>query len=242
ALEAELKQLQASAPERPTAMAVLEAEKVEDCHLCIRGNYHNRGPKVPRGFVTALLPPGSSPAIPAKESGRRQLAARIASPDNPLTARVMVNRVWHHLFGAGLVRTVDNFGNTGEAPSHPELLDHLALQFIKDGWSVKKLIRQVMLSRVYQMSSAADSAEGRKLDPENRLLWRANRRRLDAESIRDAMLTVSGTLDRTAGGPSIRPGTMAERDYRFEDTRRSVYTPVFRNRLLELFEAFDFAN
>ncbi len=242
ALEAELKRLVASGPPRPMAMAVAEGEKVEDCHICVRGNYHNRGPKVPRGFLQALTPAGAPFTIPAHESGRRQLADWLASPDNPLTARVMVNRIWHHLFGAGLVRTVDNFGNTGEAPSHPELLDHLALRFVEQGWSVKKMIREIMLSRAYQLSSASPSpaAVVHKIDPENRLLSRMNRRRLDAESLRDAMLLVSGGLDRTAGGPTIRTGTTAERDYRFEDTRRSVYTPIFRNHLLELFEAFDF--
>jgi hypothetical protein len=242
ALEAELKRLLAAAPARPMAMAVAEGDKIEDCHLCIRGNFHNPGPTVPRGFPQALTPPGAALAIAAHESGRRQLAAWLASPDNPLTARVMVNRVWHHLFGAGLVRTVDNFGNTGEKPSHPELLDHLAARFTEDGWSVKKLIRMLVLSRTYQMSSQDGSAEGRQQDPENRLLWRMNRRRLDAESIRDALLAVAGTLDRRAGGPSLGPGTVVERAYRFEDTRRSVYTPVLRNRLLELFEVFDFAD
>src|SRR5262249_59299561 len=126
------------------------------------------------------------------ESGRRQLAQWLSSADNPLTARVMVNRVWHHLFGAGLVRTVDNFGSTGEAPSHPELLDYLALRFVQEGWSVKKLIREVILSRTYQLSSQVDSwgshrRLAEKVDPENRLLWRMNRRRLGAEAIRAPM-------------------------------------------------------
>ncbi len=250
-LEAQLKRLLASAPERPIAMAVSESEKVEDCHLCVRGNFHNRGPLVPRGFLQVMTAPGATAPggvlhIPARESGRRQLAAWLTSKDNPLTARVMANRIWHHLFGAGLVRTVDNFGATGEAPSHPELLDHLALRFVEQDWSVKKLIREIMLSRAWQMSSEPASPQvierARKVDPENRLLWKANRRRLDAESIRDTILTVSGKLDRTAGGPSIRQGTAVERAYRFDDSRRSVYTPVFRNRLLELFEVFDFAD
>ncbi|MCC6419662.1 MAG: DUF1553 domain-containing protein [Gemmataceae bacterium] len=251
ALEARLKKLIASGPQRPMAMAVSEADKVEDCFICIRGNIHNRGPKVSRGLLEALIPagataPGGRLHIPAKESGRRQLAAWLASPENPLTARVMANRVWHHLFGAGLVRTVDNFGLTGELPSHPELLDHLALRFVEQGWSVKKLIRAIMLSRAYQMGTEPASPEvaqlAKKVDPDNRLLWKMPRRRLDAESIRDTILVVSGQLDRAAGGVSIRAGTVAERDYKFEDARRSVYTPIFRNRVLELFEVFDFAN
>jgi len=166
----------------------------------------------------------------------------------------MVNRVWHWLFGAGLVRTTDNFGTQGETPSHPELLDHLASQFITQGWSMKKLVREIMLSRTYQLSwrgelreSPSDRSETRKtrpaeIDPENRLLWRGNRRRLDAECIRDAMLFVSGQLSDERGGPSFKPTLSA--DYGFSDsgTRRSVYVPAFRNALPEIFEAFDFAD
>src|SRR5262249_57960434 len=147
--------------------------------------------------------PGSPQISSSKESGRRELAAWLASPDNPLTARVMVNRIWHHLFGAGLVRTVDNFGTVGERPSHPELLDYLALRFVRDGWSVKKMIRLLVLSRAYQMSSVG-RAGASAVDPENRLLSHMNRRRLDAECLRDAMLCVSGRLDRTAGGPTVQ--------------------------------------
>jgi len=240
ALEAELKRLLASGG-RPLAMAVSDGAKVTDIPICVRGSYHNRGPVVPRGFLQVATV-GAMPAIPANESGRRQLAEWLTSKDNPLTARVMVNRIWHHLFGSGLVRTVDNFGKTGEEPSHPELLDYLARRFMEEGWSVKKLIREIMLSQAYQMSSDEPASElAQRIDPENRLLWRMNRRRLDAESIRDAMLVVGSSLDRSAGGPMVAPNTI-ERDFRFSDTRRSVYTPVFRNRLLELFEVFDFAD
>jgi hypothetical protein len=234
-LEDELKRLQAKGPERPVAMAVKEA-KVEDCHVCIRGVTHNRGEEVPRGFLQVMMR-DPMPTLPGKESGRRELAAWLVSPDNPLTARVMVNRVWHYLFGTGLVRTVDNFGTTGELPSHPELLDYLALQLVREGWSVKALVRSIVLSRAYQMR-----CDGPLADPENRLLARMNRHRLDAEAIRDAILAVSGRLDRTLGGPTMRKGTASEYGYQFDDVRRSVYTPVFRNRLLELFEAFDFAD
>jgi hypothetical protein len=189
------------------------------------------------------------PKLSPQESGRRELAQWLASADNPLTARVTVNRLWHHLFGAGIVRTVDNFGATGERPSHPELLDHLALRLVDNGWSVKKVIREMMLTRAYMMASEAPAGKGpawleraQKVDPENRLLWKMNRRRLEAEAIRDTMLVVSGTLDRTLYGPNMKAGTTAERDYQFTDTRRSVYTPIFRNRLHELFEVFDFAD
>jgi hypothetical protein len=239
-LEAQLKQLEKKAPERPTAMAVADGVKIGDFYVCVRGNVHNKGETVRRGFLQVATPPGANaPRLAKNESGRRELAAWIASPDNPLTARVFVNRVWHHLFGAGLVRTVDNFGVTGELPSHPELLDYLAVRFMQEGWSVKKLIREIVLSHAYQISSEPN-AEGVKADPENRLLWRMNRQRLQAEAIRDTILCVSGRLDRTAMGTTIRKGTTAERDYQFDDVRRSVYTPIFRNRLLELFEVFDF--
>ena len=246
-LEAELKRLEAQMPERPAAMAVAEGDKIEDIHVALRGNVHNKGDKATRGFLqVATL--GPMPAIPAKASGRRELAAWLASADNPLTARVMANRIWHHLFGSGLVRTVDNFGKTGETPSHPELLDYLAVRFVQEGWSMKKLIREIVLSRTFQMSSETPLApgrrgvggEGEKLDPENRLLWRQNRRRLDAESLRDTILSVSGKLDGAVYGNNIKKGTTVERDYAFDDTRRSIYAPVFRNRLLELFEVFDF--
>ncbi len=239
-LEAELKKLLAKGPARPMAVSVKDADKIEDFFVCIRGNIQNRGDKVARGFLHVATV-GQPPVIPAKESGRRELAMWLTHPDNPLTARVMVNRIWHALFGAGLVRTVDNFGATGERPSHPELLDYLALRFVQEGWSVKQLIREIMLSRTYQLSSTGQTA-ALAADPENRLLGRMNRRRLDAEAIRDAMLAVSGQLDRTLGGPTIRKGTVSEYGYTFDDRRRSVYTPVFRNRLLELFEVFDFAD
>jgi hypothetical protein len=236
-LEAELKKLQTSGPERPLAMSVKDAARIEDGFVCVRGNIHNRGETVRRGFMQVI---GGGQAPPAKESGRRELAAWLANADNPLTARVMVNRLWHHLLGAGIVRTVDVFGTTGETPSHPQLLDYLALRFVEQGWSMKKLIREIMLSRSYQLADAGDRLQA--ADPENRLFGRHNRRRLEAEEIRDTILVVSGKLDLTVGGSNIKKGTTSEVGYRFEDTRRSIYAPVFRNRLLELFEAFDFAD
>lgn len=239
-LEDQLKALRARTGKRPMVMAIRENPTVGDIPIHIRGSVHNLGAIAPRGFLqVASL--GAVAEIPANESGRRQLADWLASPDNPLTARVLVNRVWHWLFGAGLVRSVDNFGTTGDAPSHPELLDHLAAQFIADGWSVKQLVRRMVLSRAYGLSTAEDPA-ALAADPENRLLWRMNRRRLDAESIRDAILSVSGRLDRTTGGSTVPAGLSSDYDARYTGLRRSVYVPVLRNSLPELFEVFDFAD
>lgn len=237
ALEAELKKLQESAPKRPLVMGVREEEKIEDTYIHVRGSVHNRGVVVPRGFLQVVTR-ATPPDIPANQSGRRELADWIASESNPLTARVMVNRVWHWLFGAGLVRTTDNFGTAGEAPSHPELLDYLASRFVEQGWSLKKLVREIVLSRTYQLSSKPFTTS----DPENRLLWRASRRRLEAENLRDAMLLISGKLDRRRGGPSFEPTISADYGFSDTDTRRSVYVPVFRNALPEIFELFDFAD
>jgi hypothetical protein len=240
ALEAELKKLQAAAPGRPMAMSVIEEPKVEEIRVHVRGSVHNLGEPAPRGFLRVATV-GTPPVMPKDQSGRLQLADWLASKDNPLTARVYANRAWHWLFGAGIVRTVDNFGTTGEAPSHPELLDHLATRFVADGWSVKKLVRQIVLSRTYRQSAEGFAASGEK-DPENRFFGRANRRRLDAEAIRDAILTVSGKLAPAPEGAAFTRNLAA--DYGFKHTAkcRSVYLPVFRNSLPDIFEAFDFAD
>jgi hypothetical protein len=149
------------------------------------------------------------PQMPADQSGRLELAKWIVSPSNPLTARVYVNRAWHYLFGAGLVRTLDNFGTTGETPSHPELLDDLASRFAAGGWSTKSLVREIVLSHAYRMSTQHND-QAATVDPENRLLARMNRRRLDAESLRDAILMTAGTLDLTVGGRNIADETLAK--------------------------------
>ncbi|MBI1375431.1 MAG: DUF1553 domain-containing protein [Phycisphaera sp.] len=241
-LEDDLKALKKSAPEPPPmAMSVHEQDvsEIGDYNLCIRGDVHSLGPVVPRGFLTVVTP---GPAkIREGASGRLELAEWMTRPDNPLPARVMVNRIWLHLFGEGIVRTPDNFGHMGELPSHPQLLDHLAVEFMRDDWSVKRIIRQIVLSRVYAMSSTATSRRAELADPENRLLWRANRRRMDAEAIRDTMLMASGELDLTAGGPTMR-NIKSSFGYTFTTKRRSVYVPVFRNTLHELMEMFDFAD
>jgi hypothetical protein len=238
-LEAELKRLQESGPKRQMAMTVVEEAKIEDAKVHVRGSVHNLGAVAPRGFLQ-VASFGKPPAMPPNQSGRVELANWIASKDNPLTARVMANRVWHWLFGSGIVRTVDNFGTTGEAPSHPELLDHLATRFIALDWSTKQLVREIVLSRTYRQSATNSAAAS--ADPENRLFARANRRRMEAECIRDTMLVVSGKLSPDRGGPSYPATLAADYGYKGSDNRRSVYLPVFRNALPEALEAFDFAD
>jgi hypothetical protein len=217
----------------------------DDERVFIRGSPKNPGAAVPRRFLEAL---GASGSASAEGSGRLELARRIASVDNPLTARVMANRVWHHLFGRGLVASVDNFGVLGERPSHPELLDHLADRFVRDGWSVKRLIRAVVLTSAYRMSSRAADESAERVDPANVLLHRQNVRRLEAEAIRDAMLAVSARLDLTMGGPGVpvhitsfmegrgRPAASGPLD---GGGRRSLYVEVRRNFLPPMMLAFD---
>jgi hypothetical protein len=239
-LEAELKRLRANGPRRDMVLSVLEEPEVVETRVHVRGSVHNLGEPVPRGFLRVATY-GQVPAMPSRESGRKEFAAWLADPRNPLTARVIVNRTWHWLFGAGIVRTVDNFGTTGEPPSHPELLDDLTIRFMDGGWSIKALVRRIVLSHAYRLS-AEDAPEARAADPEGRLLWRMNRRRLDAECLRDTILAVSGRLSLDRGGPGFPPDLAADYGYKHADTRRSVYAPVFRNALPELFEVFDFAD
>jgi cytochrome c553 len=244
-----LKTLRENAPTYPIAMAVEDA-KPEDVRVHIRGNTQTLGDIAPRGFPVVMAKYKAAPITP-QESGRKELAMWLTRPENPLTARVAVNRVWQHLFGAGLVRTPDNWGLRGEAPTHPELLDYLAATFVgQDGWSQKKLIRRLMLTDAYQMTSIVrDSEAAFRKDPENRLLWRANRRRLEAEPFRDAMLFVSGQLDPRMGGTLL---TTPDAEYVTNDQskdqalyaakRRSIYLPVIRNSLYDLFQSFDFGD
>jgi hypothetical protein len=175
-----------------------------DVRMRVAGEAHRPGSLVPRGYVQVLARGASTPVTPVEGSGRLELAAAIADAENPLTARVMVNRVWHHVFGSGLVRTTDDFGHLGELPTHPELLDYLACRFIASGWSVKALIRDLVLTRSFRMSTRVDPRQ-RDADPENRRLHHYPLRRLEGEAIRDAMLAVSGRLDRAFYGPSIDP-------------------------------------
>jgi hypothetical protein len=226
------------------APGIGDAPSPYDQPLLARGDFNKPGSPVARRFLEAIDIPG--PAFTAKGSGRLALATRIASAANPLTARVMVNRVWHHVFGAGLVRTVDDFGHLGDLPSHPELLDHLATGFVEDGWSVKKLIRRMVLSRTFQMTARVDGA-ARTADPDNRLLHHYAARRLEAEAIRDAILATSGRLDRTVFGPSIDPWReKANPDRRLfpgpldGNGRRSLYIKVNLMEPPKFLGAFDF--
>ncbi|MEO8497626.1 MAG: PSD1 and planctomycete cytochrome C domain-containing protein, partial [Planctomycetota bacterium] len=176
----------------PLAMGVRDRDKPADGKINIKGDATKLGDVVPRGFVTVCHVESSTPSeIDPQQSGRLQLAEWLTSDDHPLTARVMVNRIWLHLFGEGIVRTPNDFGVYGQRATHPQLLDHLASRFVREGWSIKRLIRAVVLSRTYQLSSQA-SAEIIDADPQNKLLARHSRRRLDAESLRDSMLKVSG--------------------------------------------------
>ena len=226
-------------------MAVRDG-RVENCPVYLKGEPDDPGPVVPRGVIS-LLTSGSAPSMPSNSSGRYQLAEWLTSKDNPLTARVMANRVWLHLFGQGIVRTADNFGATGERPTHPELLDYLAMRLMENGWSVKKLIREIVLSRVYHLGTRSDASNS-ETDPDNRLLWRANPRRLDAESIRDAMLTASGLMDlQPPGGSmvaSVGDAFASAYSKTFVDAQfhyRSVYLPIVRDFVPSCLEVFDFA-
>jgi hypothetical protein len=196
----------------------------------LRGNPETLGDEVPRRFLSILSP--ENPVPFGQGSGRLELARAIANPDNPLTARVMVNRIWEHHFGRGLVGTPSNFGEMGERPSHPELLDHLASRFVALGWSMKALHREIMNSATYQLSGQFD-ARNNEVDPDNRLLWKMNRRRLEVEAWRDAMLAVSGTLDRTVGGPSLALTSA-------DNKRRTFYASISRHNLDGLLRLFDF--
>jgi hypothetical protein len=231
-------------------MAVRESPRPADCEVYIKGEVKDLGPQVPRGFIQVMSRPGDAPQIGASESGRLELAQWLTRSDNPTTARVAVNRIWEHLFGRGIVGTVDNLGKMGERPSNQPLLDYLAVRFIEQGWSTKKMIRELVLSRTYRLSTAA-SARDEELDPGNVYLWRANRQRLEVEPIRDSLLMIAGQLDlnKPATAPSLnfRRGTPVGggrggqmQDYSATMRNRTVYLPVVRNFLPDMYETFDF--
>lgn len=239
-LQQRLERLKRESPRRPTVLGVRELGTVPETRIHIRGSVHNLGEAVPRGFPAAIGP-RTPREFPADRSGRRELAEWLTSPDHPLTARVYVNRVWHWLLGRGLVGTPDNFGTTGERPTHPELLDYLTAEFIDHGWSTKWLVRQIVCSATYRQGTQAD-ASTLSADPENLLYSRARRKRLEGECLRDAMLSAAGTLEFEMYGPTIKPGTVSDYGYEHRSLRRSVYVPVLRNALPEIFELFDFAD
>jgi hypothetical protein len=233
-------------PPRAFAMGVRERDEVIDSPLYARGEMDQPRGVVPRGLIRVLC--DATPAPIAAGSGRRELADWLASPANPLTARVMVNRVWLHLFGRGLVPTPDNFGAAGRPPSHPELLDALAVDFMADGWSVKRLIRRIVLSRAYGLDSAHD-AHNFEADPDNALVWRMSKRRLEVEAVRDALLYVGGRLapEPPVGSAVARTGEGLALFLRVggldaADAHRSVYLPVVRDQVLEPLALFDFAD
>ena len=241
---------EASPPALPYAMAVDETATV-DLPVHIRGSHLNLAEEPePRGYLKVtdhLVPP---PPVADDASGRLELARWITHPEHPLTARVIVNRVWHWHFGRGIVDTPSNFGAIGSAPTHPELLDWLARRFVEGGWSLKKLHRDIMLSSTYRLSSDYDAANA-AVDEENRLLWRNNRRRLEVEPIRDALLQLAGRLDLTIGG---RVEEYKARGYVFGEygpldrvdiydaPRRSIYMPVVRTAVYPIFGGFDFGD
>ncbi len=219
-------------PAYPVLQTIVDKAKPEEQRVWIRGNQSNQGEPAPPHFLAILSPAEPQPFDRGKE--RLELAEAIASPANPLTARVIVNRVWQHHFGYGLVRTPSNFGMQGDRPSHPELLDYLSDRFVREGWSLKKLHREIMLTATYALSDE-NSDRNYTEDPDNRLLWRYNRRRLDAESLRDSLLYVSGKLDSQAGGRAVR---LDDKDNR----RRTVYGFVSRRQIDPILALFDFPN
>ncbi len=243
-LRADLDAFKKAPPEFPSAMGVQE-DQVVDVAIHIRGNPLKLGEVAPR-HVPAVMRGPETPQFSPRQSGRLELTAWLTDARHPLTGRVFVNRVWRWHFGRGIVPTTDNFGLLGEKPSHPELLDWLALRFVGDGWSVKRLHRLIVSSSVYQQSSLATSERLSK-DPENRLMSRAAVRRLEAEELRDALLSVSGTLDAAIGGSLLN---VKNRAYFFDHTsidktdyssrRRAVYLPIVRNNVYDLFQLLDF--
>ncbi len=243
------------APERyPTAIVLGHDEVVPETHILIRGDFKNKGEKVEPGFLSALHP--GPPIVEPKDvlfvpQRRKALALWLTAPDNPLLGRVMANRIWQGHFGEGIVRTPNDFGRQGEAPTHPELLDWLAVEFARRGWSVKEMHRAMMLSSVYRASSVADE-EGLSRDPENHFLGRMPRRRLDADALRDSILAVAGTLNLKMGGVGVIPPLTREEILaaRFpnlwpahpdpaEHNRRSVYLQMKRSLTLPLLQIFD---
>ncbi len=228
-LRGELDQLKKSIQNVPIIHTLTDGNAA-DMHVFIRGDRFKEGDVAPRRFLRVLA--GDDPPRFTEGSGRLELARAIASKDNPLTARVMVNRIWQHHFGRGIVATASNFGKLGQRPTHPELLDYLATQFIASGWSIKAMHRMMMLSATYQLSCERDE-RAEQVDPANQLLWRMSRQRLDVESWRDALLAAAGTLDPTLGGPSQdlnAPG----------NHRRTFYGVISRHNLNNLLRLFDF--
>ena len=246
ALRKEQEELKKSAPVEPEmACAIEDGDPVEQ-KVFVRGDYNNPGEAAPKGFPAILARYDTKPSFAG--SGRLQIAEWLTQPGHPLTARVMVNRIWQWHFGEGLVRTPDNFGKTGERPTHPELLDYLAMRFVKNGWSIKAMHRMIMMSSAYRMSSINPNV-AEEADPDNRLLTRFNRRRLSVEEMRDGLLAIDGTLDLTMGGTlQTGRGTDGENNQGRlslnpeKPKRRTVYLPLRRANLPTLLNLFDFGD
>jgi hypothetical protein len=232
-LKAKINAWTVESPDAPArAMVMIDREKPANQVIFLRGDPNRRGPAVQRHTPRILEPESEKPFT--QGSGRLELARSIAADSNPLTARVLVNRVWARHFGAGIVSTASDFGSRSAEPTHPELLDYLAWTFMhEDNWSIKSLHRRILLSQAY-LQNSVDRPEASKIDPENRLLWKQNRQRLDFESMRDAMLAVSGQLDEEVGG---RPMKIDSKEIA---NRRTVYAQIDRNNLPGLFRTFDF--
>jgi hypothetical protein len=234
ALQKKVEAFKATSPAAPPrAMVMVDGPKPHDARVLLRGNPGSPGPITPRQFLPILC--AERPRPFKNGSGRLELAQAIADKNNPLTARVFINRIWMHYFGAGLVTTPSDFGVRTDPPSHPELLDYLAWKFMDDGWSIKKIHKLIASSKTYQLSSA-EHPQARAIDAENRLLARANRRRLDFEALRDALLAVSGNLDAKMGGPAVDITTAPY------SKRRTIYGYVDRQNLPGMFRTFDFAS
>jgi mono/diheme cytochrome c family protein len=227
---AEVERLKKALPQVPVVHSLAEGPSPANMKVYIRGNSATPGDEAPRRFLAVLS--GDDRKTFTHGSGRLELAQAIASKDNPLTARVIVNRIWAQHFGKGIVGTPSNFGSLGERPTHPELLDHLASRFMANGWSIKALHRDILLSATYQLASRHDAAN-HMIDPANKLYWRMDRRRLEVEPWRDALLAVAGNLDSTIGGPSA---DLASPDHR----RRTLYAAISRHNLDGLLRLFDF--
>lgn len=241
ARQAELQQL---LNQRPKAMGLRRRVDSGDLPIHIRGSIHNLGEPVSRGVLQIIsdqLPPLE---IASGSCGRVEMANWIANDQNPLTTRVLVNRVWLWVMGQGIVATPDNFGTTGQAPTHPELLDWLTDQFVQDNWSIKRLVRQIVLSSTYRQSARLPSVDDPRLqaDPDNRLWWRSDRKPVSAEAIRDAVLAISGELDTTPYGSRIRGNVSADYGYQHDELIRSIYMPVFRNAVPDLLETFNYTD
>ena len=247
-MKTELMALEDLTPDPPAFMGVADGTITPAMPIHIRGSYLTLGPPIARGFPAVMRTSLTKPVFPAKQSGRLDLARWLASSEHPLTARVAVNRLWRWHFGRGLVASTENFGVLGDRPSHPALLDWLARAFIENGWSLKDMHRLLMNSAVYQQSSDTPSTQPpQHPDPENKLLSRMNRQRLEAEQLRDSLLAVSGSLDLQLGGKTL---PLRNREFVFNHTskdnttyespRRALYLPIIRNHLNDILEQFDY--